>query len=337
MRLEVDLLNGLGSIRFNDVRTKVRMGFDASPKVYAQSDAEVPHDTYEAEGLFVMYDKYNRCAAVECEAPAEVIFEDRDLLKMSYTDLRQMVVQLDPDMVESDKDFISFKYGIAGFAPEKEDKPELPCESVTIFRENHFYRKIGICDPEIFSCLLVQHGFVNRILEDNQTFENLKGAYTHIFQRNTERLILLWNSFPVSWCYKEDIPSFSSGLIDVFFNMLENPNGGSDMLELSSQNIQSKWNISWDGTYVTIQSNWENVSGAYHDVLNEWGELKMLQHEFLSEWKFLFEQLSRALEDAGASVESSEDKERLGRPKLLVDGIQRPGRFYRNEMRELSF
>ena len=113
MRLEVDLLNGLGSIRFNDVRTKVRMGLDASPKVYAQSDAEVPHDTYEAEGLFVMYDKYNRCAAVECEAPAEVIFEDRDLLKMSYTDLRQMVVQLDPDMVESDKDFISFKYGIA--------------------------------------------------------------------------------------------------------------------------------------------------------------------------------------------------------------------------------
>jgi hypothetical protein len=336
MSWEIDSLKGVGAIVFNQKRGEVRAKISGEPVVYAQSESIIPHDTYEDSGMFVMYDKYNKCAAVEFMKPIDVLFEGRNLFELPYNELLNWLLTFDPEVVESEKYFISFKLGIAVFSPNKNEDPSSKCESITVFRENHFYRKIGVCDPDIFQCLLIQHGFVNRILEENKTFDSMESAYQHIFQNNTEYLVLLWNSFPIRLSYTEDIPAFANNLVASFSKIIEQPTGGGCDLTLHSVNMNSQWNISWDGDYVFIKADWSGFKNEYENVLNQWSELKILQHEFLAEWKFLFEQLLLSIRDAGAKLSSSDDQLILGKLEELNKILTRPGRFYRADTRILE-
>lgn len=336
MRWEIDRLKGVGEIVFNQERSDVRRAVQLpeEPRVYAQSEAIVPHDTYEDEGLFVMYDKYNRCGAVEFMKRVEVIWKNVDLFSLSYPDALFLLKQEGNGVVESDKDAIWFDLGIALFAPDKETNPEAKIESITVFRENYFYRKIGVTDPEIFQCLIIQHGFINSIIQDNLSFDTLEDAYHHIFRNNTEQLVLVWNSLPVNWSYVEDIPSFAEPLIELIYEISSNTDGDKT-IELESSNIEATWTVKWDDTYVFVSSFWNDIHDGYEQVINQWQDIRMVKSEFLWEWKLFLQQLHDAIDNAGATgVQNIPSFNKLVE---LQKSISEPGRFYRKEMRELHF
>jgi hypothetical protein len=60
------------------------------------------------------------------------------LFEMSYKDMHDWFMNIDPQIKEDDYGFISIKFGIGTYAPDKDEEPELPCESITAFKMGYY-------------------------------------------------------------------------------------------------------------------------------------------------------------------------------------------------------
>jgi hypothetical protein len=335
LELEIEPNQSVGPIQFNAKRSENRKHIASSPYTYAQSESELPNDTYEDLGLFVIYDKYNTCGAVECKSPSKVIFENVSLLTKPYDELRDWLQTLDPNVVESEKDLISFDLGIELFAPDKDKNPKTPCESVTIFRKNFFYRKIGIADPEIFSTFLIQPGFVEGIEKDQKLFNNITEAYEYIFRNNKEYLVLLWNAIPVLLDYKVDIPCMIEGIINML-HMLVFEQENETTINFETPQIKSTWSLQRKGERLRVIGNWQKAPGDYEEALNQHRIVDMNAEEFCYEWRLIVVQLVDAFTDSGVLIDNPDHNKLLAKLMSLPAMIKNNGRFYRDETRILK-
>ena len=67
----------------------------------------------------------------------------------------------------------------------------------------------------------MQPGFVEGMIADGKLFGSLEETYRHLFRRNTEYAVFLWNGIPVRLDYRTDIPVLIGGLIELWKNLLE--------------------------------------------------------------------------------------------------------------------
>lgn len=174
----------------------------------------------------------------------------------------------------------------------------------------------------------LQPGFVEGIITDRRRFSTLKQAFRHIFQRNLEYAIFLWNGLPVRLSYPEDIPS----MIPISIELLEAVQAGGltrQTFRFSTPNLRGEWQIESEADMLTLDGNWEHVPGHFEAALNRLGMVRMLRLDFLCEWKLLLQQLNQAITDAGAIITSPEGLDQLRRLKRLENGIPLRGRFYR--------
>lgn len=335
MSWEIDLFKSVGSVEFGRKREDIRYRIAEDPVVYAQSEAVIPHDTYEEQGLFVMYDKYNRCAAVEFMKPINLLWKGLDLFNMGFEQLRDYFLKLDPYLAESEKDFTSFYLGISAFAPDKNPTGTTKIESITVFRENHFNQKIGICDPEIFSTFMIQcpENIGNLNLVFSGTLTEMWEMY---FSKNTENVILLWNSHPVALSFKDDIPLLIDAIIRMLDTMIKSPTSGKLEVTLSAKNIESRWFITYDDKRIGIRSEWIKLPGKMETTLNHWSYLTMLKNEFLWEWRTLLEVLKPVTTKVDRMMLRTDDLQLLSAFDRLYGKIDRTGRFYRTESRGLK-
>ncbi len=61
--------------------------------------------------------------------------------------------------------------------------------------------------------LWLQPGFVEGVVADGRRFRTLEAAFRHIFRRNLEYAVLLWNGLPVRFSYPEDLAPLASTVI----------------------------------------------------------------------------------------------------------------------------
>jgi len=206
MKFEIHPYQSVGAIHFDKKRNENRAQFEVLPEVHAMTDGQLPIDAYEDWGVFVVYDKYNRCGEVEIRRPANVMFEGKDLLAMTWQELLEWFQNLDAEIQESHKDFVSFKYGIGIYAPEKKEDPTILPESITIFRKDFFSIKKEIPNPFDVKSFHIQAAFVESILSNKKSFPSVSDAMKNIFSKNKEFGIFLWNLTPVRFSYSEDLP-----------------------------------------------------------------------------------------------------------------------------------
>lgn len=127
----------------NQVRQNLAVHFNSFKRTPA---SEFPCDFFETIGFFVYYKKPGIVNAIEFSLPSEPLFKGNNLFHCSFLDLKAFLLSLDADIeIEADS-LTSYKLGIGAYAPEAEEEPTLPVESIIVF-EQGYYDKPGTGSP----------------------------------------------------------------------------------------------------------------------------------------------------------------------------------------------
>jgi len=178
------------------------------------------------------------------------------------------------------------------------------------------------------SGLWLQPGFVEGIVADRKQFATLAEAYRHIFRRNLEYAILLWNGLPVRLSYQDDLSAMADNLI-AMLHAVQRPEATSGIsYSFQTPNVQTLWQIETDPEIITIEGFWRQLAGHYEEALNQVGMIRMPRLAFLCEWKLLLKQFIQAIADAEAVLTRPEAREQLQTLHRLEAGIPSRGRFY---------
>lgn len=173
----------------------------------------------------------------------------------------------------------------------------------------------------------LQPGFVEGIIADHRSFDSLETAFRHIFRRNLEYAILLWNGLPVRFGYPDDIPAMIDPLVSLLQAAQERDVSIGPSFLLKTPNIHALWKLKIRSQEITLEGNWLRVPGSYEAALNRLGPIRMPRRAFLCEWKLLLEQLINSISDAEAVLNRPEAR-RLRILKEIEAAIPARGRFY---------
>ncbi|WAF68959.1 hypothetical protein NRK98_02605 [Aeromonas dhakensis] len=130
---------GAGNIKFGMTPDQVRLllggGFDSFKRTESSA---FPCDYFEDLGVFFYYNSSGVLEAIEFTEPAAPEFEKKDLLKISLKDLIKLLSDKDKGLeIESDS-LTSHALGIGAYAPDADEDPSLPAESIIIFEKGYY-------------------------------------------------------------------------------------------------------------------------------------------------------------------------------------------------------
>ncbi|QAA31082.1 hypothetical protein [Clostridium manihotivorum] len=129
--------DSIGMISLGMSRESVREIFDNKFREFRKNQFS-ENTTDDFMYCHVYYDTNNICEAVELFEPAEVSFNEFEILGVSYNLVEEFFRKLDNSIDINDAGFTSYKYGIGIFAPYAIDEPEEPVESVIVFKQGYY-------------------------------------------------------------------------------------------------------------------------------------------------------------------------------------------------------
>ena len=176
--------------------------------------------------------------------------------------------------------------------------------------------------------LWLQPGFVEGVIADRKSFATLEEAYRHIFRRNLEYLIMLWNGIPVRFSYTDDIPAMAGALTRMLQSVWQSEAGPETSHRFMTPGIETEWKVETDSGSITIKGVWQQTPGNYEAALNHLGIIRMTRVAFLCEWKLLLQQLIKAVDDAEAVLTTPEARDQLKVLQSIEPAIPARGRFY---------
>ncbi|MGR5280809.1 ABC transporter ATP-binding protein [Photobacterium damselae subsp. damselae] len=130
---------GAGSLKFGMTPDEVRSLLGANFKSFKRMpNSEFPCDYFESLGVFVYYKLPGVVEAIEFADPAAPEYENNNLLKLSFDDLKKILLGKDKKLeVESDS-LTSHSLGIGVYAPDADEDPSLPVESIIVFEKDYY-------------------------------------------------------------------------------------------------------------------------------------------------------------------------------------------------------
>lgn len=139
MDLEFLPYEGLGQLRFGMSRSTIRALMAVDPKPFKKTPAsKMMTDAFGELGVHVYYDPSDSCEAIEAFSPATPVFLGTVLLGKSFSDVRDLVLSVDPASEIDGAGLIAFGIGLALYAPSAMKAPDLPVESVMAFRKGYY-------------------------------------------------------------------------------------------------------------------------------------------------------------------------------------------------------
>ncbi|MEO1614976.1 MAG: hypothetical protein AAFV88_03950 [Planctomycetota bacterium] len=175
----------------------------------------------------------------------------------------------------------------------------------------------------------LQPGFVEGIVADRQQFSSLPKAFRHIFRRNLEFAVVLWNGIPVRFSYQQDLAEMTVGLIDMIGFVQSGEEGARRSFEFETPNLRVCWRVELEPEWLVLEADWKCVPGGYEAALNQLGMIRMRRDAFLCEWKLLLEQFAQALDDSEATLTSDLARSQAEQIRQLSVSVPKRGRFYR--------
>lgn len=126
----------------------------------------------------------------------------------------------------------------------------------------------------------------------------LSQAIESIFPMNTEALILFWNHIGVPLSYKYEI-SYMVDDILMFLKRIQSEEKGEVLVHWLPDTFRADWRLIWNNEIITIEADWENITGDLQRILVDLRKINMSKKEFVSEWKMPLEVLINALDRNG--------------------------------------
>lgn len=128
---------GVGEIEFGMSRDKVRELFNNAYVEFIKS-TNSENTTDDFSDIHVYYNNLNECEAVEIYEASSVTYCNMEIFRASYSEVKEMLEQLDNTLDINEAGFTSYKFGIGVFAPYAEDEPNEPVESVIVFTKGYY-------------------------------------------------------------------------------------------------------------------------------------------------------------------------------------------------------
>lgn len=139
MNFVINPYTSAGPIEFGMTLLQVRQIVGRPCKSFKRTSESVhPCDFFQDEGVFVYYQADGRVEAVEFARPAEPSFDGTDLLSIPFPQLMALLQGRDDSMEIDATECTSKAVGIGAYAPEAEESPEKPAESVIVFRKGYY-------------------------------------------------------------------------------------------------------------------------------------------------------------------------------------------------------
>ena len=137
--LLIEPFKQVGPFKLNVKRAENRKSYHKQPiEFYKTEDSKTPWDAYDDIGLHVEYNESDICEAIDLNKKSNPVYNNIEILKISYSKLLDELKQYDEDIEEDNTGFISYKLGLGIYAPEKDDFPNKPAEGVIIFKEDYY-------------------------------------------------------------------------------------------------------------------------------------------------------------------------------------------------------
>lgn len=130
---------GAGVIEFGMTREQVRklLGGDFYSKKRTTMD-DLPYDRFESLGIFVYYKLPGEVEAIEFISPASPVFDNQNLLALSYNDFKKFLIAKDPNLEIEIDSLTSYSLGIGAYTPDADEDPSWPVESVIVFEKGYY-------------------------------------------------------------------------------------------------------------------------------------------------------------------------------------------------------
>jgi hypothetical protein len=139
MRLVIDPYKSVGPLRFGLTREEVRDLLVSPVESFMRNDDDLAEtDDFAQLGIFVEYDKTNKCIAVEMFSPAEPIFLGKDLLGAPYAELRNWVKSMDSHAEIDESGLVSTSLGIGLYAEISSSDTKSHAESAVAFKYGYY-------------------------------------------------------------------------------------------------------------------------------------------------------------------------------------------------------
>lgn len=137
-RIELKPRKGTDRLSFGDTRASTRAVLGASYESFKRTPtAELPCDAYEEGSVFLYFRKPDILEAIEFASPARPTLNGRALLDMSYEELKNFIVRLDPKAEFEPDGLTSIELGLGVYAPEAgDDGAEV--ESIMVFQDGYY-------------------------------------------------------------------------------------------------------------------------------------------------------------------------------------------------------
>jgi hypothetical protein len=133
----IEPYKGIGKIELGMTRDEIEEAMGEIPRRFKKFH----DDNYETDAFDYFYVYYREnyiCEAIELISPAKVMFNEMNLMELSYIDIEKFFLDIDEDAEPDDSGLTSYKYGIAVYAPSALDKPSEKIEAVLIFEKGYY-------------------------------------------------------------------------------------------------------------------------------------------------------------------------------------------------------
>ncbi len=281
-------------IKFLDTREAVRGHFSVYEddlQTHARADVGIPYDTYESRGIQILYDKYNRFAAIEVWQPNQVFHLGYNLLGFSIGELKTLF-HWDESVIETEREITFFKVGLSVIIRNRKES-ELPSR-IVLFTKDFYNQKIGIPRPNHFSSFRIQVPYIEKPIASSEK-ENDEVLFQVAFQHTKEKAIILWNGIPIPFDYKNDMAQWWSSIVFLLEKITSEEEGVLD-LDLQCEAFQAQWIVKWNDTFVLIDSHWKTPAqmAVFEDKTVR--QLTLIKIDFLNEWRFIVTHIKRVYE-----------------------------------------
>lgn len=137
MILNIKPFEGVGDLKLGMTSDDIERIMGVKPNRFKK----VIYDEFltdQYETFFVYYKPPGFAEAFEFNNLAELLFNDKKLFAMSYSDLCDYIQNIDKNVELDSTGLTSYKYGIGIYAPYAETQPYQKPESIIVFEKGYY-------------------------------------------------------------------------------------------------------------------------------------------------------------------------------------------------------
>ncbi|AJK45883.1 ABC transporter ATP-binding protein [Burkholderia plantarii] len=136
---EINPLKGVDTLEFGMSPAQVRGVLNVEFESFKRSPAAAcPCDYFPNLGVFGYYTGEGKLEALEFALPSQVLLDGRNLLSVGFDAATSLLKAKDEKLEHYVDMVIAHAVGVSLYAPQAEESPGSPCESVLVFAEGYY-------------------------------------------------------------------------------------------------------------------------------------------------------------------------------------------------------